>query len=347
MNLIKLNPFKKLMLVVLSWFVHSVYNVEVHAWHIGSQVTTVTNMSEFDYVPYGDDDWAKCAGWPEDSRNLYYIFPLNPTLTGAFYVYHPDTKKYGSVPTSGVLCLTAEEFNAMQSFFGNEGKNWGNCRAFDCAYQYVTQCAESHYNSSPKTYVDGWAFPVLIATRSDFIAGSGFSSALADAYTGGKVQVPGGGGAYMSGCYLKPGKYINSTVFKGSWASVVSNCKEGYYCPGGSYVGSGMQSLTQGAGSFACSKGYYCPDSKMTSGLPCDYAMYQDQVGKTSCKPCPYETVGFRSDAPYNYPYDDTYNRARWAEHPRSDVKNCFLASNTTFNDGTGAFTFTGSCYYS
>ena len=163
MNLIKLNPLKKLMLVVLSWFVHSVYNVEVHAWHIGSKVTTVTNMSEFQRVPYGDDDWAKCAGWPEDSGNLYYIFPLDPTLTGAIYVYNSSTKKHGVVGGSGVLCLTAAEFNAIQSFFGNEGQNWGNCMALACNNGQKVFCGSQ---ATGNNYLTGWMFPVLLTSQN-------------------------------------------------------------------------------------------------------------------------------------------------------------------------------------
>lgn len=337
MNLIKLNPLKKLMLLVLSWFVHAVYHVEVHAWHIGTHSDGLANNDDFYRAPYGDFYYSHCAGGHEDDDSVYYIFPPKASLGGVFYAYHPGTKTYGNVGGGGVLCLTYSEFSAMQSFFGNAGKNWGKCMAINCCDGQRVSCAVAATCSG--VLVSGQMFPVLLASNSYLNGGDGFSTAYSQAYAQARVQIPNSGGDYTQSCTLKPGGYVadatttppyssdSSTVM--SFAkSVFKSCPAGYYCPGGANIGAGMGSRWLNVGRAACPAGNSCP-AGASEYESCARGYYAYSMA-SSCTQCPA--------------YGGVYGTT--ASMGTSLVSSCYISSGVTMTNNGHSFAFLSNCYY-
>ena len=253
MNLIKLNPLKKLMLVVLSWFVHSVYNVEVYAWKVAnctSAKSCGTSCSAY---------LAACCG-------TGYVSAVNgryglPAIGLHLYMTQTATES-GVYPSTYLVCFNQSEVNAITS-----GNTWvqnnvgGNCGA------YLSNCGNMNQ------YLTGKRGLLLISG----VAGSS------------AIQVPDGQKAgYTGGCSIKSGYYIsgfNSCIR-------ASTCPAGYYCPGGS-IGNYADSSSgyvANAGRTACGAGYYCSGTGRTTRVACPKGSYSSATTATSCSTCPSQS---------------------------------------------------------
>lgn len=258
MNLIKLNPLKKLMLVVLSWFVHSVYHVDCFAW------TAKACAAASNCYAAGN-----CNNYRTQCCGTSYVSAFNGAHLSeyGYYVYRTNNTTSIAYPNTTLVCLSQTDINnennsalggtSCCTLFGQTVNTiYGTCTAFDNASDYSAELV---------------GVVLHVSTLG--------------------VSCDKTNGVYVGVCSLTPGRYV-STI---SWPSTltvananITTCPAGYYCTGGAIGGfvKSSSGVSAGKGRTACGAGYYCPAGTYARQA-CAKGYYANGSTLSTCTRCP------------------------------------------------------------
>ncbi len=263
------------MLVVLSWFVHSVYNVDCYAW----TAKACAAASNCDAAGTCNQYRASCCG------SGYYIAHNGAALSKyGYYVYRTNNTASIAYPNTTLVCLTETDYSDAG---GNSGTPW---------------CCE-FFSQDLLTFGGCNAF-LSSAQLSGELPMTG---AVLHASTL-KVTADKTGGIYVGMCRLTPGYYVSGI----SWPSTstgakatIAKCPAGYYCPGGS-IGTfifNASGISAGKGRNQCGAGYYCNGTGRYSRVLCPIGSYTSSATASLCSTCPSQSgvagITEQAGAPY------------------------------------------------
>lgn len=202
------------------------------------------------------------------------------------------------------------------------------------------------YCSTP-TYVAMFATSILSAGVAASTVPGGWSSKRCVCVTGSEYSTISSCRVTMCNRFItglangEDGGYMQYNLSAGSCSDTVScRCGAGYYVSGSICA--------------PCLAGSYCPGPGSSFGISlCPAGRIAPSTGMSTCSSCSAGTYSSSSrklcvDCPSYYPPDGTTPSpvSATSAMANGNVAGCYVASNSSFTDDTGVWSFVSNCYY-